>query len=202
MLRRRIAGRLAGVLIAGAVLAGTADAQGQRKQDTPEPIPSIEERTEDLKKIDGFYPMYWDEAGGRLFLEIPRLDTEVLLSTGLATGLGSNDIGLDRGILTGSRIVKFERAGPRLLMVQPNYRFRARTTNEAEARTVRDAFARSVLWGFQIAGASGDRVLVDYTEYLVRDNDMAGRLRPGTYRFEASRSSIFLPMTQGFPNNT
>ena len=107
-----------------------------------------------MKKIDGFFPLYWDEAGGRLFLEIPRLNTEVLYSTGLATGLGSNDIGLDRGILTGSRIIKFERAGPRVLMVQPNYQFRAMTTSEAEARTVRDAFARSVLWGFPIAAAT------------------------------------------------
>ena len=139
-----------------------------------------------MKKIDGFFPLYLDEAGGRLWLEIPKLDTEVLYSTGLATGLGSNDIGLDRGILTGSRIVKFERAGPRVLMVQPNYQFRALTTNAAEARTVRDAFARSVLWGFPIAAATGDRLLVDFTEYLVRDgNDMASRLRPGSYRFDA-----------------
>ena len=42
-------------------------------------------------------------------------------------------------------------------MVQPNYQFRALTTNAAEARTVRDAFARSVLWGFPIAAATGDR---------------------------------------------
>ena len=110
-----------------------------------------------MKKIDGFFPLYWDEGAGRLWLEIPKLDTEVLYSTGLATGLGSNDIGLDRGILTGSRIVKFERAGPKVLMVQPNYQFRALTTNAAEARTVRDAFARSVLWGFPIAAASGER---------------------------------------------
>ena len=156
-----------------------------------------------MKKIDGFFPLYWDEGAGRLWLEIPKLDTEVLYSTGLATGLGSNDIGLDRGILTGSRIVKFERAGPKVLMVQPNYQFRAITTNAAEARTVRDAFARSVLWGFPIAAVTGDRVLVDFTEYLVRDgNDMASRLRPGSYRFDATRSSIYAPMTLGFPKNT
>ena len=156
-----------------------------------------------MKKIDGFFPLYLDEGAGRLWLEIPKLDTEVLYSTGLATGLGSNDIGLDRGILTGSRIVKFERAGPKVLMVQPNYQFRALTTSAAEARTVRDAFARSVLWGFPIAAVTGDRVLVDFTEYLVRDgNDMAARLRPGSYRFDATRSSIYPPMTLGFPKNT
>ena len=191
------------VALAIVVTAGAAFAQGPRRPGASEPIPSIEERTTGMKKIDGFFPLYWDEAGGRLFLEIPRLDTEVLYSTGLATGLGSNDIGLDRGILTGSRIIKFERAGPRVLMVQPNYQFRAMTTSEAEARTVRDAFARSVLWGFQIAAATGDRLVVDYTEYLVRDgNEMAGRLRPGTYRFEAGRSSLYMPMTLGFPKNT
>ena len=156
-----------------------------------------------MKKLDGFFPLYWDEGAGRLWLEIPKLDTEVLYSTGLATGLGSNDIGLDRGILTGSRIVKFERAGPKVLMVQPNYQFRALTTSAAEARTVRDAFARSVLWGFPIAAITGDRLLVDFTEYLVRDgNDMAARLRPGSYRFDATRSSIYPPMTLGFPKNT
>ena len=184
-------------------LGGAAAAQGGRGAGNPAPLTSIEDRTAGFKKIDGFYPMYWDEAGGRLFLEIPKLDVEVLYSTGLATGLGSNDVGLDRGMLTGSRIVKFERAGPRVLMVQPNYEYRALTTSAAEAKTVRDAFARSVLWGFQIAAVSGERLLVDYTEYLVRDgNDMSGRLRPGTYRFDATRSSIYLPMTQAFPKNT
>ncbi len=175
-------------------------AQGGRRPEAADQIPSIEERTKGLKKIDGFFPLYLDEAGGRLWLEIPKLDVEVLYSTGLATGLGSNDIGLDRGVLTGSRIVKFERAGPRILLVQPNYQFRALTTNPAEARTVRDAFARSVLWGFPIGAVAGDRVLVDFTEYLVRDgNDMAGRLRPGSYRFDATRSSIYPADDAGVP---
>ncbi len=206
---RRIPAAISLAALAIVLFPAAAHAQGgggqggQRRAGGAEPIPSIEERTNGLKKIDGFFPLYLDEAAGKLWLEIPKLDTEVLYSTGLATGLGSNDIGLDRGMLTGSRIVKFERAGPRVLMVQPNYQFRALTTNAAEARTVRDAFARSVLWGFPIAAATGERLLVDFTEFLVRDgNDMAGRLRPGTYRFDATRSSLYLPMTQGFPKNT
>jgi Met-zincin/Domain of unknown function (DUF5117) len=190
------------VSLVAAAAATQGLAQGARRPGN-EQIASIEEKTSGLKKIDGFFPLYLDDAGGRLLLEIPRLDTEVLYSTGLATGLGSNDIGLDRGILTGSRIVKFERVGQKVLMVQPNYQFRALTSNPAEAKTVRDAFARSVLWGFPVAASTGDRVLVDFTDYLVRDaNDMAGRLRPGTYRFEASRSSIYAPMTLAFPKNT
>jgi hypothetical protein len=166
-------------------------------------IGSIAERTAGMKKIDGFFPAYWDEAGGRLWVEVPKLDTEVLHSTGFATGLGSNDIGIDRGALTGARIIKFERVGPRLLMVQPNYRYRGTSSNPAEVRDVTEAFARSVLWAFPIAAASDGRVLVDFTEFLVRDaNDIAGRLRPGSYRFDAGRSTVYLPMTQGFPKNT
>jgi hypothetical protein len=205
MVQVRIAGAMVVAAFAAALTTGAAAQPAGRGGGGggAAQITSIEERTKDLKKIDGFFPMYLDEAGGKLWLEIPKLETEVLYSTGLATGLGSNDIGLDRGILTGSRIIKFERAGPRVLMVQPNYQYRALTTNAAEARTVRDAFARSVLWGFQVAAVSGDRVLVDFTEYLVRDgNDMAGRLSPGTYRFDPTRSSIYPPMTLGFPKNT
>jgi len=200
---RRTATSICLTLIATAAMTTALRAQGARRPGAADQITAIDEKTSGLKKIDGFFPLYWDEAAGRLWLEIPKLDTEVLYSTGLATGLGSNDIGLDRGILTGSRIVKFERAGPKVLMVQPNYQFRAVTSNPAEARTVRDAFARSVLWGFPIAAATGDRLLVDFTEYLVRDaSDMAGRLRPGSYRFDASRSSVYTSMTLGFPKNT
>jgi hypothetical protein len=164
---------------------------------------TIEDRTAGMKKIDGYFPLYWEESAGRLWMEVSRFDTEVLYITGLGAGLGSNDIGLDRGQLSSSKIVTFERVGPKVLMVQPNYRYRATSDNPAEVRAVRDAFARSVLWGFPVAAASGSRVLVDLTEYLVRDtHDITPRLRPGTYRFEASRSSIYLPMTLGFPKNT
>jgi hypothetical protein len=185
--------------------AGSAAAQ---PAPTPAPAPrgeigTIEDRIAGMKKIDGYFPLYWEASAGRLWMEISRFDTEVLYSTGLGSGLGSNDIGLDRGQLAGSRIIVFERVGPKVLMVQPNYRYRATSDNPAEVRAVRDAFARSVLWGFPVAAASGSRVLVDLTDFLVRDShDMAPRLRPGTYRFEASRSSIYLPMTLGFPKNS
>src|SRR5688572_16940533 len=186
------------------LVAGSAAAQPQRGAGPrPEAIPSIGDRTSGMKKIDGFFPMYWDEAAGHLYIEIPKLDMEVLHSTGFGTGLGSNDIGIDRGALTGSRIVKFERVGPRLLMVQPNYQYRGTSKNPAEIRDVNEAFARSVLWAFQVAAASDGRVLVDFTDFLVRDaNDVAGRLRPGTYRFEAGRSIVYMPTTAAFPKNS
>jgi hypothetical protein len=166
---------------------------------------TIEDRTASMRKLDGFFPLYWDSTAGQLFMEIPRLNTEVLHLMGFGAGLGSNDIGIDRGGFQGSRIVTFERVGPRVMMVQPNYDYRSSSTNPAEVRAVRDAFARSILWGFQVAAESdnGRRVLVDMTDFLLRDaTNVAQRLTPGSYRFDNTRSSIYMPMTMNFPKNT
>ena len=51
-------------------------------------IPAIEEKTRGMAKLDGYFPLYWDDRDGTLWLEIPRFDTDFLLSTGLAAGLG------------------------------------------------------------------------------------------------------------------
>ena len=167
-------------------------------------LPSNAEKTEGMESIDGFLPLYWDEDRGQLWMEIPELDLEMIHFSGFGAGLGSNDLGLDRGALRGgTQIVKFERVGRRVMMVQPNYRFRALTDNPAEARAVTDAFARSILWGFTAEAETDGRVLVDLTGFLVRDAVNAGQsMRPGTYRLDQSRSSIYMEMTDAFPTNT
>ena len=168
-----------------------------------DPRPSIEDKTAEMQKLDGFFPLYWDDFKGKLWLEINRFDEEILHMGGLAAGLGSNDIGLDRGQGGGSRIVVFERVGPKVLMIQPNYRFRANSDNPDEVQAVTDAFARSALWGFEVAAETDGRVLVDATDFLLRDShNIAGRLRPGTYHLDKSRSAVYMPMTQNFPMNT
>lgn len=165
-------------------------------------IRTIADRTSGMQKIDGFFPMYWDEATGSLFLEIPELGKEVLWSKGLSAGLGSNDIGLDRALLGGSAIVSFQRVGPRVLMVEPNYDYRANSTNPAERKAVEDAFAKSVHWGFQVAAEGGGRVLVDLSDFLMRDtHNVAARLGAG-YRFDRTRSAVHLPDTMAFPKNS
>ena len=188
---------------AATILAASALALADEKPSTPAPIPTIEAKSSGMQRLDGFVPLFWDEAGGKLYLEIARFGVEMLHSNGLASGLGSNDIGLDRGQLQGERIVFFERAGPKVLLVQPQYAFRATTTNPDEVRAVRDAFARSVLWGFTVAAESNGRVLVDATEWLLRDNlALAQRLRPGTYKLDEKRSSLHRAGTFNFPKNT
>jgi hypothetical protein len=166
------------------------------------PIRTIADRTTGMNKIDGFFPMYWEESTGSLFLEIPELGKEVLWARGLSAGLGSNDIGLDRALLAGSNIVSFQKVGPRLLMVEPNYDYRANSTNPAERKAVEDAFAKSVHWGFPIAAESGGRTLVDLSDFLMRDtHNVAARLGAG-YRFERSRSAVNMAETAAFPKNS
>src|ERR1017187_6898180 len=169
----------------------------------PTRIPSIEERTGGMQKLDGFFPVYWEERTGNLWLEIPRLDTPVLYATGLAAGLGSNDIGLDRGQEGSSRIVTFQRVGPKVMLVQGNESFRSSSANPAERRSVEDSFAKSVLWGFTVAAESNARVLVDSTDFFLRDGHGVGNaLRPGTYRVDRKRSAFYIPRTKAFPKNS
>ncbi|WP_299452114.1 zinc-dependent metalloprotease [uncultured Microscilla sp.] len=168
--------------------------------------PTIQQRTSGMKKIEGYFPLYWDKDNGGLWLEIDKFDQEILYVQSLAGGVGSNDIGLDRGQLGKSRIVKFRRVGNKVLMVQPNYKYRANTKNKAEKQAVELAFAQSVLWGFQIAAIEGNKVLVEATRFFLRDaHGVANRLKSkkqGYYRLDNTRSAFYLPRTKNFPKNT
>ena len=186
-----------------ATLALATSSEAQRDGMGASALPTIEDKTAGLVHMDGLLPLYWDADQGQLWMEIPALDREMIHFVGYGAGLGSNDLGLDRGALRGSRIVKFERVGRKIMMVQPNYRFRANSDNPDEVRAVRDAFARSVLWGFTAAAETDGRVLVDMTGFLLRDPiNAGGRMRPGQYRLDNSRSSIFMEFTRAFPTNT
>ena len=123
---------------------------------------------------------------------------------GLAAGLGSNDIGLDRGLEDGGKVVSFQRVGPKLLLVQGNQSFRSSSSNQAERRSVEDSFAKSILWGFTVGAETHDRVLVDATDFFVRDGSgAAGILSAGaTYKTDRSRSAVYIARTKAFPKNT
>ena len=97
----------------------------------PATMPTIEQRTAGMQKMDGYFPIYWEERTGSLWLEIPRMDADFLYATGLAAGLGSNDIGLDRGQEGGGKVAEFQRVGPKVLLVQGNESFRSSSANPA-----------------------------------------------------------------------
>jgi hypothetical protein len=191
---------LAGAIASVGVASRSAIAQpGQRAAATP----SIEDRIAGLRKIDGYFPLYWDDRAGNLYLEIPRFDSDFLFSTGLSAGLGSNDIGLDRGGGGQGRVVRFHRVGQKIMLVQPNQNFRSSSANPREKKSVEDSFGQSILWGFTVAAESNGRVLVDATPFFLRDIHGAGRsLRPGTWRVDNTRSAFYLPNTRNFAKNT
>jgi hypothetical protein len=184
-----------------AVLSAGAQQRGEAAT-----TPTIAAKTAGMDRMPGYFTIYWDAKGGKLWLEIDKWGAEFLHVNSLPAGIGSNDIGLDRGQLGGGRIVRFERSGPRILLVNTNYGFRANSENADEVRAVRDAFAESVLWGFDVAAEEDGRVLVDASSFFLRDaHDVIGALRrsqQGQFRLEATRSAFYLPRTKNFPQNT
>lgn len=169
-------------------------------------IPTIAALTSGMEKQPGFLTFYWDAKKGKIWMEIDKFDTELLYYPSLASGIGSNDIGLDRGRLGQEHIVKFQRSGPKVLMVEPNYQYRAISSDPLERRAVEESFAQSVHWGFEIAAEEANRVLVDLTPFLMQDAVGAvqdiSRTRQGNFRLDASRCAIYLPHSKSFPQNT
>ena len=187
--------------VSGATAQPAAQAAGRTTGGGP--VASIEDRTNGLRKIDGYFPLYWEERTGSMFVEVPRFDTDFLFTTGLSAGLGSNDIGLDRGQGGQGKIVQFQRVGPKVFLVQGNQSFRSTSANPLERKSVEDSFAKSILWGFTVAAESNGRVLVDATDFYLRDiHGAGGALRPGTYRVDRTRSAFYLANTKNFPKNT
>ncbi len=169
-------------------------------------LPDIGQKTSGMKSYPGYFPFYWDADAGKIWLEIDKFDTEFLYVSSLPAGLGSNDIGLDGRQLGQTHIVKFHRVGPKVLMIEPNYSFRALNDDEDEKRAVEEAFAKSVIWGFKAEAESDGKVLVDATLFLMEDaHGVVQRLQranQGSFRVDMSRSAIHLPRTKNFPNNT
>jgi hypothetical protein len=185
--------------------AGMA-ATPQARSDQQASIPSIANKTEGMEKLDGFMPLYWDARTGKMWMEIGRFDQEILYYVSLPAGMGQNDIGLNRGDLGPRMVVLFQRVGPRILMVQPNYSFRAVSDDALERKSVEDGFPASVIWGFEVAAETGDRVLVDATGLFLQDaHGVIQTLRrgnQGTYRVDPDRSAFYLSKTKAFPKNT
>jgi hypothetical protein len=169
----------------------------------------IAARTASMQHLHGFLPLHWDAKNGRLYLEIPHLNVDMLYFHSLPYGIGSNDLGLDRGQISEPSIVRFERVGSKILLVQPNQSFRSSSSEPAERLAVRQSFPESVLAGFSVAaedaGGAG-AVLVDATDFFVRDvHDVLSALtqnKQGAYKLDSTRSAPVIEDTRALPKNT
>jgi hypothetical protein len=133
---------------------------------------TIAAKTSATQKLPGYFNLYWDAKQGKLWLEIDKWNTEFLYQSGLSAGMGSNDIGLDRGQLGATRIVRFERSGPKVLLIEENLGYRAVTADPDERRAVHDSFAESALAGFTVAAETSGAVLVDATDFCFALRDL------------------------------
>jgi len=157
------------------------------------------------ESLEGFVDLWWDEGRGRLFMRVDALDTPFLYQVSLQRGIGSNDIGLDRGLLGSTRIVRFRRSGPKVLLVADNLRYRAMTDSKTEQRAVEESFASSVLWAFEDLDPGRDTI-VDATAFFLGDHLGVGqrleRVGEGRYAVDVDRSAIYMPRTRAFADNT
>lgn len=160
----------------------------------------------DTRKAEGFFTYHVHEAKGKIYLEVKNTGQEFLYYASLSRGVGSNDIGLDRGRIGGGKVVKFIRSGNKLLLTEPNYSYRATSNDSLEQNAVKESFASSVLFGFEVLAVKNGVALVDFTPFLLRDAVGAAQAitatRQGSYSFDAARSGLFLEMCKSFPENT
>jgi hypothetical protein len=206
MLRTRLSPTTLG-LVVGAVMVPVVVAAQQ-----PAPAPAaaapantIAARTAGLERRDGFIPLWLNDRTGGLLLELPAAGTRALFMPTLATGFGSNPIGLDRGMGGGVRVARFSRAGDRVLVTFENQNYRSSGSTDNQ-RSVAEAFANSTVAALPILAEEGGTLLVDATDFVVRDwMEVSGtfaRNRQGNYTVARDRSRIYKPYTKGFADNT
>jgi hypothetical protein len=171
-----------------------------------EDVNPIESFTINMQHKVGFFDFYYQIEADKVFLKIDQFDQPFLFQSSMPQGIGSNDIGLDRGQLGDTRLVKFERYGNKVLLKQLNTQYRASSSNLAEQASIDEAFADSVIAGFPVVAADDNSVVIDYTDFLLSDiHQISQRLAAtdqGSYKVDLKRSGVYLDRSKAFPDNT
>ena len=160
---------------------------------------------------DGLLSMHFERQAGKVWLEVPddlgegeQLGSYLYIE-GLAAGLGSNPVGLDRGRIGSTRVVSLRRQGNKILVVEPNLRYRALTADDWQVRATEESFASSVLWAGEIDSKNGGGHRVDFTGFLVRDShgvvSMLKEAEQGSFALDESRSAVDFNACHVFPEN-
>ncbi len=187
-------------------LAFACSAQAAEVPRKPEARADIESVTRGMAHVAGFFDVWRDEGKGRVLIGVREFEQPFLMTSSLPWALGSNDVGLDRGQSSDSRLVRFRRAGSRVLLVEDNTRFRANTASADETLSVRQAFPESVLWATDIVAERGGGVVIDAGSLLTTDlHGIAAQLertKQGRYELDEKRSAVFPAEARSFPDNT
>ena len=160
---------------------------------------------EHTQSFKGFFDFNYHHEKDIIYLTVKELDKEFLYVNSLSEGVGNNDIGLDRGQLGSERVVFFSKSGNKLMLIQPNLRYRSTSENPLEQRSVKEAFAKSVLFGFPIIEITKEGYLIDLTPFLMSDAHGVSKrledLNEGSFEIDKSRSAVSLERTKAFPKN-
>jgi len=170
--------------------------------DTPT---TVAERAAGLERHEGLVPFYWDTRRGQLLLEVARFGDEMLYGAGLAGGAGLLEASLDRGQLGDLGLVRFERAGPRVLLHQRQITHRSGVSDPERTRVVEESFPSAVLAALPIVAEEPGRVLADATDFLLKDTQVLAQLRQaqvGDWRQDVARSAFSFERSGAFPRNT
>src|SRR5210317_2126230 len=160
---------------------------------------------DNTRPYSGYFDFYYSPKSDKIYLKVSNTEEEFLYVNSLSQGIGNNDIGLDRGQLGNERVVYFSKAGNKLLLIQPNLRYRSSSENPLEQRSIKEAFAKSVLFGFPIVETTKEGYVIDLTPFLLQDVHGVGKRlkqsKQGTFSIDKSRSAVSLPRTKAFPKN-
>ncbi|RRQ48767.1 DUF5117 domain-containing protein [Maribacter algicola] len=163
------------------------------------------ENKKNYEKFEGLFDFYYDSKTDKIYLEVPDLEKEFLYVSSLSSGIGSNDIGLDRGQLGNEQVVFFRKVGNKLMLVQPNLKFRALTDNALEKKSVEQAFAKSILYGFPIEEEKNGTYVIDISGFLMQDThgviQRLQRTDQGNYSLDKEKSAMAMDRTKAFPKN-
>lgn len=167
---------------------------------------SVESVLLNTQQMPGFIPLHWDSEEGRLYADISDIEGPFIYYNGLSHGLGSNDLGLDRGRLGDTFLVEFRKVGKKVFLAALNTKYTARSEDAQERRAVAEAFAESIIWGFAVVESSPDSLVIDLTDFALSDAtgiaDLLAARDEGSFKIDESRSAIYTPKTKSFPDNT
>jgi hypothetical protein len=157
-----------------------------------------------LTRMDGFVP-FWFDPKGRVLIEVPAFDKDVLYYVSAATNPGSVEAPFDRGIIFSS-VIHFERSGAKVIVNQVNMGFRAVNGSAKTQEGVADSFPTSVLAVLPVESEANGKVIVDATPLFMRDaGNIAAdfkRARLGDYKFDPAKSVFYPRRMKAFPENT
>lgn len=164
-----------------------------------------------LARQDGLLPMFVDQAGGKVLIQLPPPGSDgvmarVIHHTALRTGVGSAVTGLDRAQIGSTNILAFRRIGKRVVAEFENPKYRAPAGSVEEQAAARDAFVGSTVWaGDVVATAPDGSVLVDIAGFLTRDAhgivETLRRAGQGTLRPVADLTLVDPAAARAFPEN-